>query len=537
MRDNHVDRFDVWAHIGFLGTALGYSCSSIAIALESGAKLLHRPDPWVVVIALLGLLLYRSRRSRAAMALLLFIVWAEMNWTVVVVGTTDWASAGLLGPLVALGSALWFGVRASLGFCLATPGALVLAASALGATFVNQGFVFMALSALGAALRDRETNARRARDVINGSPDAVLSLTPSAHIEDLNPAAEQLIGVSRAIAIGESVSELPLTPQSGSWTEAMQRLSSQGCALELLAQNGRRQLEALARPFTREDGSHGLLVVLRDITARRLAEARAREYQAQLQHAQKLELVGRLAGGVAHDFNNLLTAVGGYGALLSDSSDPHARIVAAEILEVQARGAALVRQLLTFARREENARPRPIDLSHSLGNMKLLLARIAGDSVRINMDLEDGCHTILDPAQLEQIVLNLVANARDAMVQGGDLWISARAHAQTVELEVRDSGAGIPREVQARLFEPFFTTKPSGKGTGLGLATVHNIVAEAGGSIRVLSRTGAGTAFVVILPRTHAQVEPAGAVSLSATPAPPSARTPGPLASEALASD
>jgi signal transduction histidine kinase len=231
------------------------------------------------------------------------------------------------------------------------------------------------------------------------------------------------------------------------------------------------------------------------------SEARSRALEAQLQHAQKLEALGLLAGGVAHDFNNLLTAIGGYASLVERSGDDHVRKLAGEILAAQRRGAALTRQLLAFARKD-TAQPRPIDLSRSLSDLTALLRRAVGDSVQLHLEAEPGCTIVADPGHAEQVVLNLALNARDAMPEGGRLWIRSSVEHGHVRLEVEDEGVGMDDAVQARAFEPFFTTKSRDHGTGLGLSTVHGIVIDSGGQIELTSRVGHGTRFTLRWPRT-----------------------------------
>jgi signal transduction histidine kinase len=231
------------------------------------------------------------------------------------------------------------------------------------------------------------------------------------------------------------------------------------------------------------------------------SEAKRRELQAQLQHAQKLEALGLLAGGIAHDFNNLLTAIGGYGALLENSTDPRARAFGTEIVGTQRRGAALTRQLLAFARKDIS-QPEPMDLGSALGKMTGLLERAVGARVRLQLDCEPECTIVADRGRIEQVVLNLAVNARDAMPDGGMLWIRCEKTATEVRLEVADEGVGMDEATKSRLFEPFFTTKPRDQGTGLGLATVHGIVADSNGRIEVDSKLGRGTRFTLHWPRS-----------------------------------
>ena len=251
-----------------------------------------------------------------------------------------------------------------------------------------------------------------------------------------------------------------------------------------------------------------------DITARRVLEG-------QLQQAQKMDAIGRLAGGIAHDFNNLLTIILGNCELLVHALGPGDTRLA-DVMEIRKAGssaAALTRQLLAFSRKQI-IEPTPIDMNEVTADMRVMFERLIGEDVRIVLELRPGLGIVkADRGQMEQIVMNLVLNARDAMPRGGTLTIGtsnveldehyASAHhgvtpGSYIALTVTDTGTGMSAGVQRRLFEPFFTTKAKGQGTGLGLATVHGIVAGNGGSVGVYSELGAGTAFKVYLPRVDA---------------------------------
>ena len=251
-----------------------------------------------------------------------------------------------------------------------------------------------------------------------------------------------------------------------------------------------------------------------DVTDRRALEA-------QYQQAQKMEAIGRLAGGVAHDFNNLLTVILGYSQLLLRSlapGDPRGQDVA-EIQKAGATAAALTRQLLAFSRKEI-IEPTLLDLNRVLADMREMLERLIGEDVKVILKLRPEVAAVrADRGQMEQVVMNLVVNARDAMPDGGIVTIEtanvaldasyAKTHLSLeagayVALTVTDTGCGITPDVQNHLFEPFFTTKERGKGTGLGLATVHGIVSQSGGSVHVYSEVGRGTSFRVYLPMADA---------------------------------
>ncbi len=284
------------------------------------------------------------------------------------------------------------------------------------------------------------------------------------------------------------------------------------------------------RPLRQEDGSAGgLLLHLQDITE-------ARRQEARLASAARLETVGRLAGGIAHDFNNLLTAVLGSVAVARDADANEA--VQAELVQVEqavARGAALVKQILAFAR-QQRLEPRVLALNEAVAAMAPLLQRLLGGRVKLDLALEEPGRLVrVDPAQLDQVILNLSVNARDAMADGGTLRIAtgralflrpsgegkaAIPPGRYAVLEVSDTGKGIPAADLPRLFEPFFTTKIDKGGTGLGLATVQGIVAQSGGHLVVESEVGVGTTFRIYLPRHDGPEKPAAAAP-APLPVPP----------------
>jgi signal transduction histidine kinase/ActR/RegA family two-component response regulator len=252
-----------------------------------------------------------------------------------------------------------------------------------------------------------------------------------------------------------------------------------------------------------------------------------RRSEDQLRQSQKMEAVGRLAGGVAHDFNNLLTVIGGYCALSLpqlQETDPLQRNIT-EIHKAAGRASALTGQLLAFSRKQV-LRPRVLDLNEVVRNMEKMLRRLIGEDV----DLSTNFHSSLgrvkaDPGQIEQVIMNLAVNARDAMPRGGKLTISTSnvtidqethvrnrtlGEGEYVMLAISDNGTGMTGEVQSHLFEPFFTTKGPGTGTGLGLATCHGIICQSGGDIRVYSELNSGTTFKIYLPRTDAALDATG---------------------------
>jgi two-component system cell cycle sensor histidine kinase/response regulator CckA len=263
----------------------------------------------------------------------------------------------------------------------------------------------------------------------------------------------------------------------------------------------------------------GVLGVYQDITARQLLERKLRD-------AAKMEIVGKLAGSIAHDFNNLLTVVGGNADLLGlPDLDPAEREnLLADITQASARGAGLIRQLLLFSKNKP-ARVEVVDVNDVVTGLGRLIDRWLGERVAVRLRLHASPVRVRgDRSQLEQVVMNLAVNARDAMPAGGHLTITTeadfdpRTRAPLVRLVVADTGTGMTDEVRARMFEPFFTTKEAVKGTGIGLATVHGIVEQAGGRIELESAVGVGTTFRVTLPAYSGQ--PASSPRLGDTPAP-----------------
>jgi len=262
---------------------------------------------------------------------------------------------------------------------------------------------------------------------------------------------------------------------------------------------------------------------IQDITDRKRAEAEKEKLQAQLQHAIKMEAVGRLAGGVAHDFNNLLTVITGYSELLlrkiGKKSSMHGQVE--EIRRAGERAASLTQQLLAFSRKQI-IEPKVVHLGHLVAEMHKMLTRLIGEDISLQATTGKSLGSVkVDPGQFQQILMNLVVNARDAMPGGGKIVIETAnvdldegycalhpyvKPGRFVMLAVSDTGAGMSEEVKAHIFEPFFTTKEKGCGTGLGLATTYGSVHQAGGSIEVYSEVGIGTTFKIYLPRVEEQV-------------------------------
>ncbi len=275
-----------------------------------------------------------------------------------------------------------------------------------------------------------------------------------------------------------------------------------------------------------EDGKPQFIVgMVEDITERKRAQEALTQRDAELQQSQKMEAVGQLAGGIAHDFNNLLTVIHTYSDLVLSSMSLHdpARADIREIRQASERAAALTRQLLAFSRRQV-LKPEVVGIVDVVSSLEHMLVRVLGEDIQLKSTATSHPETLralVDRGQLEQILVNLALNARDAMPAGGDLTISVehaadnaqfasahpeRAGGNYVAVRVSDTGTGMSDEILKRIFDPFFTTKPVGKGTGLGLAVVYGIVNQSGGFIDVASLPGQGTVFTVYLPQANGEI-------------------------------
>jgi two-component system cell cycle sensor histidine kinase/response regulator CckA len=349
--------------------------------------------------------------------------------------------------------------------------------------------------------------------------DALTIMDGSGVMEYVNPAFEALTGYSRQEAIGQTLGILKSEQQAGDLYDEMWNTVRSGNVFRGIMMNRKKNgetliIEKVLTPL--RDGSGEIthfISTFRDITERRRLES-------ELQQAQKMDAIGRLAGGVAHDFNNLLLVISAYAELMLDSltaEDPLRRNVA-EIISASRRAADLTRQLLAFGRKQMQLL-QVLDLNTVIGEITTMLPRLIGEDIELVFaPAQDLGKVKADPVQIEQVVMNLAANARDAMPGGGTLTIETatvrvdesyeQRHSivppgDYVLLTVTDSGQGIAAEHLAHIFEPFYTTKEAGKGTGLGLATVYGIVKQNGGFVWVYSEPGLGTTFKVYLPRVQ----------------------------------
>ncbi|QOY87413.1 PAS domain S-box protein [Paludibaculum fermentans] len=368
--------------------------------------------------------------------------------------------------------------------------------------------------------------------IINSALDGLIAIDGEGRTVLWNPAAERIFGYTAAEVASE-----PLHKLIGS--TGISELFSQG--FELIGASGQTPFVGRTVEMTavRKDGtefpvelsvapvhmsdSFRAVGVVRDVTARKLAEAERERLQNQFLQAQKMETVGRLAGGIAHDFNNLLTVIGGYSQMAIDQlpKESPARPKIDEVVRAGERATGLVRQLLVFSRKEV-PRLEVVDVNSTIAEMEKTIFYLVGEDISIVTSLaSERVLVAADRHQFGQVLMNLIVNARDAMPGGGSITITTRVadagdaaavsagippDIGTVCVSVSDTGTGMDEETKQHLFEPFFTTKPAGKGTGLGLSVVHGIVSSCGGRVAVETVPGSGSAFHVYLPAVTAEV-------------------------------
>ncbi len=387
-------------------------------------------------------------------------------------------------------------------------------------------------------LTERERSAALLKSVLDSVDDAILTIDTRGTITSANRSTERLFQYSASDLLGRNVSIL--MPEyhrqqhdqyiSNYVQTRIPKVIGLGREVEGRRRDGTTFPAELTVTEFMRDGEREFTGVLRDITARR-------QLEEQFRQAQKMEAIGRLAGGVAHDFNNLLTIINGYSEIILGelASDDPSRASLAAIHDAGERAARLTEQMLAFSRKSMTE-PRLVDLNSLVVESVKLYRRMIGEDIAISLLTDPrGVYVVLDPGQLEQVLMNLAVNARDAMPTGGRLTIETKIvelgndasrimaslpAGKYASLRITDTGCGISPEIKEKIFEPFFTTKPLGKGTGLGLAVVHGIVQQSGGSITVDTAVGVGTTFHILLPAVakatqdeviqHAAVVPPG---------------------------
>jgi len=382
------------------------------------------------------------------------------------------------------------------------------------------------------------TQVRRAeqnyRSIFENAVEGIFQATPDRRLITANPSMARILGYDSSRELIESLNNigaaLYVRPEMAE--EVTRILEREGIVKGFEFEAYRKDREKIwlslnirlirdenGRPLFREGA-------IEDISERKRAEIKRSQLEEQLRQSQKMEAIGQLAGGVAHDFNNLLTAINGYSSLALQRSNPDSRIKSylEEIRKAGDRAANLTRQLLAFGRKQM-LKPVQMNLNDVVSDMNKMLRRLIGEDIKLIARLDSELKKIkADPGQIEQVLVNLVVNSRDAMPQGGVLTIETTnfdvdreytskhlglAPGRYVMLAVSDTGCGMNVETRVRIFEPFFTTKDKGKGTGLGLSTVYGIIKQSGGNIWVYSELNHGTTFKVYLPQYLGEDEPA----------------------------
>jgi PAS domain S-box-containing protein len=480
-----------------------FNMSILVLTVEAAGQVYLRlggradADPSALIMPLAGMALTYFFVNTVPIAIAIALTTNQSAWRI---WKTDFASSAPSYLLGATAAAVVIKVTERSGYSLT----LLLTAAPLYLTYK----MYRA---------GRESEARQGA-ILEAAHDAIITMDSQLNIREFNPAAEQMFGYARLDMLGRNV-ELLLPPaeraqQVGALNEYLTTgggpLAGRQVELTGLCADGTDLPLELTVARLGSDNRAVLTGFVRDITERRALEE-------QLRQSQKLEAIGRLAGGVAHDFNNILMSIMGAADLLLLQLPPGdgARDEANEIKQSVDRGAGLTRQLLAFSRRQK-VRPRMFALGDIVRGMDTMLRRLIGPEI----DFEIICApeplmVVADSGQTEQVVLNLVVNARDAMPMGGRVTVRVEevdvddtASVALVEgkagryarLSVADTGTGIDETTRAKLFEPFFTTKEQGKGTGLGLSIVYGIVKQSGGSIMVVSEPGKGATFLVYLP-------------------------------------
>ncbi|HBB86528.1 MAG TPA: hypothetical protein DC047_02805 [Blastocatellia bacterium] len=363
----------------------------------------------------------------------------------------------------------------------------------------------------------------RYRDLVENAHDIIYSQDLKGNYTSMNEAGQLITGYTREEALKLNVTQT-VAPEDLEQAREMlaKKLAGEHVTAyetEIIAKDGRRiAIEANTKLVMHDGVPVGIQGIARDITERKRMEKALRESEEQLRQSQKMEAIGQLAGGVAHDFNNLLTAINGYSSLaVRKLGEAHpVSPYLDEIKKAGDRAANLTRQLLAFGRKQM-LQPLDLNLNDVVTDMTKMLKRLIGEDIQLVAKLNPELHRIkADPGQIEQVLVNLIVNARDAMPTGGTLTIETTnanlddaytskhvdvTPGQFIMLAVSDTGTGMGAQTRTRIFEPFFTTKEKGKGTGLGLSTVYGIVKQSGGNVLVYSEEGKGTSFKVYLPQ------------------------------------
>ena len=404
------------------------------------------------------------------------------------------------------------------------PNIVGVAIATTSAIVVTIGLVMWAGRQLGHIEERLRQEQSRFRGAFDSSAIGMALVSPDGRFLEVNPSLCELVGYDEEELVGSTFQEITHPDDLDADLAFAQHMlageiPSYRMEKRYIHRDGRIVWILLSVSLVRDAAGEPLHFVsqIEDVTDRKRAEADRARLETELRHAQKLDAIGRLAGGVAHDFNNILTAVTGYSELLLErlepGSEPHGH--AEEIRRSAAQAGSLTRQLLAFGRKQF-LQPAAIDPNGVVAAAQGLLRSLIGERYSLRTDCETELGTVLaDAGQVEHVIVNLVLNARDAMPAGGEICIATRsaevgddgadglAPGRYGVISVTDSGIGMDAETQAHLFEPFFTTKPAGKGSGLGLSTAYGVATQSGGTIVVTSAPGCGSTVSVYLPRSQ----------------------------------
>jgi two-component system, cell cycle sensor histidine kinase and response regulator CckA len=522
--DQRVARLLLWV-VAIVGTLT---------ALIAVGTLLVLPFAWrhietnLVVIAqsVVALIMLRRGRVRQAAHLFIFVLWSVITFSCFRLGGSSSPVIASYSAVIATTSVL-MSRRAGLVYAAMSAAAiiaiflaelvggwvppvhaltpvlevLILAGSAL----MTGGVIYLSAGVREEADRRAEESAVWFAELVRTAPEGILTLDAQQRVASANPAAEAILGLPAASVAGQPLASLPSLASASELSEGVRRPQ-----IILRADGTTREVEVEKRLLS-VGGQAGAWISLRDVTEARATERDRARLTEHLHQSQKQESIGLLAGGIAHDFNNLITvALINLATTRRHEVAPAARDRISDAEKAIVRSGELTRQLLAFSRRQVLV-PRNLSVNEAVEGMSSMLRRLFAENIELKISL--GARGIIraDPSQLEQVVLNLAVNARDAMPEGGVLTISTAdlpggvsPNGEPVRgqvcLAVEDTGTGIPPEVVARIFEPFFTTKPVGRGTGLGLAVVEGIVRQSGGQVRVHSVVGKGTRFEILFP-------------------------------------
>ena len=515
---NQAEAWGTWV----LGDATGQLMLAPVITIWSSALrtprvVLTHAERWealglALMLVALAMLAFTQLGSPVAAIPLTYLLFPLVVWVTLRFGLRGASLAGIVLGLIVVMGAAWnhgpFPDFRTLNERLLTVQALIASLVIIGIT-------------LGAMLEERraaEAELLLSSASVAHAHDLILWIDEGNHLVHANPAAITRLGYPLKDIVGQPMTKVAEELDSGSWRHSLQHTPVQESILKA-ADGARIPVEVSITRIVdpRLPGNYSCAIA-RDLTERKAMDVR-------FEQMAKMEALGRLAGGIAHDFNNVLAIIIGYAESVqnrNDLADPTRKAIG-HIRTAGERAAGMTRQLLAFSR-QQVLEPRLLDLGVVAAESVPLLERLIGSQVRVHLERPDGPLTVrADPTQIQQVLMNLAANARDAMPSGGELSIILQRVAVTARearalarhnphdadvvcagkfllLEVRDTGEGMPPETRRRLFEPFFTTKPAGKGTGLGLSSVHGIVLQSGGFVTVDSVLGRGTSFSIYLP-------------------------------------